>query len=403
MNITHPAIAYVDLNALRYNLQHIKTLAPHSKVLAMVKSNAYGHGAVEIARALEDNVDAFGVVFLKEALPLRAAGIKKPIIILAGFFSVDELQIIVERGFSTVVHSFEQLKILEEVTRTQKIAQPLSVWCKIDTGMHRLGFQLRHLYDACAALMANPMVRKPLHFITHFSDADDVTKEKTKQQIANFQQIIADLELDGEKSLANSSAIINYAAPAQSDFIRPGITLYGASPLAYCVATGGGAGDDGNGGGDGDRNDGGNDDGSGGAPPVCGIDLGLQPVMTLTARIIAIHDLPKGDTVGYGSTWECPEAMRVGIVSIGYGDGYPRNTRSGTSVLINGVRCQLIGRVAMDMITVDLRPVPDAKVGDVAVLWGKELPIEEVAAGSDTVAYELFCRMTARVYREYVF
>lgn len=368
----HPAIAYFDLAALRHNVQRVSALSPHSKILAMVKDNAYGHGAVPVSSVLEPYVAAFGVMYLQEALPLLAAGINKPIVIMSGFFNADELQTIAAAGLQTIVHNFEQLALLDKTT----LAQPLSVWCKVDTGMHRLGFQPHVVTDVYARLYANAAIKKPIRFMTHFSDADDVQKEKTLLQVACFKRVtekaINYVQVPGgvvETSIANSSAVINWPQ-VHADFIRPGITLYGVSPLSNLSEQ-------------------------------CGADLGLRPVMTLTAHVVAIHDLPKGDTVGYGSTWRCPEDMRVGIVSIGYGDGYPRGTRAGTPVLIGGVRCGLIGRVAMDMIAVDLRAVPSAKVGDVAVLWGRGLPAEGIAKGSDTIPYELFCRMTAKVHREY--
>jgi alanine racemase len=356
----HPTIAHIDLQALLHNVYRIKKTAPQSKILAMVKSNAYGHGAIEIAQALVNDVSAFGVIFLPEAYNLFKAGIKKKVVILSGFFDAEDLREINELGFATVVHSFEQLAILQRA----KLKKPLEVWLKLDTGMHRLGFQPDEAIAAYTQLMAIEHVIKPLHLMTHFSDADNVAKEKTNQQIATFETVIA--AMDGIRCIANSSALLNYPR-TRVDWIRPGITLYGVSPM----------------------------------PAKPGPTLGLKPVMTLQSRIIATHNLDAGETVGYGSTWSCPEKMRVGIVAIGYGDGYPRNVHQSTPVLINDVRCPIIGRVAMDLITVDLRGVPAAQVNDCVTLWGNGLPIEEVAVAANTIPYELFCRMTQRVAYKY--
>ena len=348
-------IAHIDLEALSNNLRKIKAASPESKVLAMIKCNAYGHGAVEAAKSIEQEVGAFGVMFLKEALQLNKAGIKKPIVILTGFFDAEELQVVDDFGFECVVHNFEQIEILEQ----SKISRILSVWFKIDTGMHRLGFQPHQVSQAYQRLMSHKMIQKPLRFMTHFSDADDVANNKTAEQISRFEQAIAGLE--GDLCLANSSAILNYPK-TRTTWIRPGILLYGAVPFKSGT----------------------------------GLELGLEPVMTLSSRIITIHELAQGETIGYGSIFKCPKKMRIGTVSIGYGDGYPRNTQS-APVLVDGIRTQLVGRVAMDMIGVDLCHIPDARVGSKVILWGKGLPVEEVAKCSGEFQYELFCRLTSRV------
>lgn len=350
------AIAKIDLLALRYNLTKIKALSPRSKVLAVVKCNAYGHGIEAVARALADEVSAFGVMFLGEALKLYQIGIRKPIVILTGFFSAEELETIDHYGFETVVHNFEQIEILEK----SKLSQMLSIWFKIDTGMHRLGFQMAEVASAYQRIQSLPQVKKPLRLMTHFSEAEDLDSSKTIQQINNFNLAIADLT--GEKCLANSAAILNWPE-THLDWIRPGIMLYGALPFA---------------------------------DESIRAKLALRPVMTLTSRLIAIHELEKGEGIGYGSTFICPQKMRVGTIALGYGDGYPRSTQ-GAPVLIDGARTRLLGRVAMDMIGVDLSELPTAKVGSEVVLWGAGLPIEEVSLYAQEIAYELFCRLTSRV------
>lgn len=358
--MNHSVIAHIDLEALHHNLREIKTVSPKSNILAMVKCDAYGHGAVEVAKSLELEVGAFGVMFLKEALQLRVAGIKKPIVILTGFFDAEELSAIDKLGFACMIHNFTQIEILEKAN----LARPLATWFKIDTGMHRLGFQPHQVQEAYQRLMQNKMVEKPLRLVTHFSDSNNIKNNKTAEQIACFEEAVADLE--GEWCMANSSAILSWPK-SHVHWIRPGITLYGASPFD-------------------DKN---------------GLELNLKPAMTLSSRIITIHDLEKGATIGYGSTFRCPEKMSVGTVSIGYGDGYPRNTKSGTPILVNGIRTQLIGRVAMDMIGVDLRPIPNAKIGATVILWGRGLPVEEIAANAGECPYELFCRLTRRVHYQF--
>jgi len=357
--MNHSTVVHIDIDALQHNLHLVKRDVPNSKIIAMVKRDAYGHGMVKIAQGLESDIDAFGVVFLQEALHLHNAGIKKPILILSGFLDKEELLAIDKYNFYCSVHNFAQIELLEAT----KLVKPLHVWLKIDTGMHRLGFGPEQVQEAYQRLMQIDAVQKPLKLMTHFAEADILQSNKTIQQMECLQTLIKELNLEGERCTANSSAILKWPI-THADWARPGITLYGATPF----------------------------------PTGTGLDLGLKPVMTLTSRVVAIHDLKKGEKIGYGGTFTCPEDMRTGIVAIGYGDGYPRNTKTGAPVLVNGVRTQLIGRVAMDMICVDLRPAPNTKIGDNVVLWGKGLPAEEVAVFTGESVYELFSRLTSRVY-----
>lgn len=355
--MSYSVVAHIDLEALHHNLRQIKLATPKSKIMAMVKSNAYGHGAVEVSKSLEYDVDAFSVMFLEEALQLRNVGIKKPIVILTGFFNSEELSLADKYNLECSVHNFRQIEILSEA----KLSKPLGIWFKIDTGMHRLGFQPHQVQDAYNKLMQNKMVQKPLRLMTHFSNADDILNNKTAKQISSFKKLTSNLE--GECCTANSAAIISWQE-SHMHWVRPGIMLYGASPFS----------------------------------DKTGLKLNLKPVMTLSSRIIAIHELEKGETIGYGGIFTCPEKMSIGIVSIGYGHGYPRNTKSGTRVLVDGVYTQLIGRVAMDMIAIDLRTIAKAKIGANVILWGKGLPIEEIAVNAGEAVWELFCRLTSRVY-----
>jgi alanine racemase len=352
-----PTQAIINLAALRHNVMRIKRYAPASKILAIVKANAYGHGSVTIAQAIADTVHGFGVACLAEALTLRQAGINQRILILEGFFKPEELPLITSQEIDIVVHNFEQINALNSIV----LAKPIIVWLKVDTGMHRLGFPSEQVAQAIHALSWNPNIRKPINWMTHFSDADDFNSSKTIQQLQHFHKFLQKEEA-GLKTLANSAGIIAWP-DSHADYVRPGIMLYGVAPMLGKTAA----------------------------------DFDLKPVMTLCTELIAISKVKAGDTVGYGSAWVAPEDMRVGIAAIGYGDGYPFHAKSGTPVLLNGQRTQLVGRVSMDMLTIDLRSQPTAKTGDPVVLWGENLPIEEVAACSGSIPYELFCSVSRRV------
>jgi len=356
----HRTKAYINLNALDYNLQRIKILAPYSKIVAIVKSNAYGHGAIAVAKRIMCNVHMFGVMFIHEALQLRHALIKNPIVIFTGFMNKHELRIIQKYDLITCIHNFEQIDILE---KEKTFSKPVKIWLKVDTGMHRLGFQLDQINAISTRLMENPFVQKPFVTYSHFANADNLGSNKTIEQISKFNMIIGNNFGMREFCLANSASIISWQS-THMNWIRPGLMLYGASPF---------------------RN-------------YNGLDLGLKPVMTLTSHIIAIHNLNKGDTIGYGDTFKCSQKMRIGIVSIGYGDGYPRNVVH-APLLINGEKTYTIGRVAMDMIAIDLTNIKNTNIGSQVTLWGEGLPVEEVSKHAGEINYELFCRLTSRVKR----
>jgi alanine racemase len=351
-----PTKITIDLSALRHNLQQIRKLAPNSSVLAMVKSNAYGHGLERIALALPD-ADALGVACIEEGTLLRRAGVKNPIVLMEGLFTTDELSKAAAENFTLVIHQVSQVEMLEK----QATLHPISVWLKADTGMHRLGFNPEELHKMARRLMNCDCVKKPFGLMTHFAEADSLERAQTLKQIEFFNK--ATEGIPGPRSLANSAAIIAWPS-THCDWVRPGIMLYGASPFR------------------GHR----------------GVEHHLQPVMSLSSELIAIHQLSKGSRVGYGGTWVCPEDMLVGVVGIGYGDGYPWHAQNGTPVLVNGRPCPLAGRVAMDMISVDLRTQPESKVGDSVLLWGSGLPVEVVAEHSGTIGYELLTRITQRVH-----
>lgn len=354
--MARPARARLNAQALLHNLQQVRRHAPRARVMAVVKANAYGHGLAWIATALKD-ADAFAVASSEEGLVLRAAGIKQPIVLLEGFFGADELSLLQSRQLAPVLHGEHQLRLLE----ADSAPLPASVWIKLDTGMHRIGFAPETLAGVLARLRKLHGIRE-FRVLTHFANADDVADPRTRKQIESFHAKADGLGL--EISLANSAGIVAWPE-SHADWVRPGIMLYGASPLTGKTAAA----------------------------------LDLKPVMTLESALIAVHARRKGESIGYGGDWRCPEDMPIGVVAIGYGDGYPRHAVPGTPVLVNGSRVTLVGRVSMDMIMVDLRPQPKARVGDPAVLWGEDLPVEEVAAQAGTVSYELLCHVTGRVPR----
>lgn len=350
-----PAQITINLAALSNNLQQIRKMAPGSAILAMVKSNAYGHGIERISLALP-GADGFGVASLEEGMLLRHAGITNPIFLMEGLFDSDEIGKATDHHFTLIVHEMHQLEMLEHA----KVKDAFSVWLKIDTGMHRLGFEPSKVKQVYARLFNCKAVKKPIGLMTHLACADSVDRQHTLQQIELFNSVTQGLE--GPRSLANSAGIIAWPS-AHANLIRPGIMLYGASPL------------------EGHR----------------GVEHHLEPVMKLTSELIAVHQLAKGERIGYGGIWSCPEDMKIGVVGIGYGDGYPRHVKGGAPILVNGRPCPLVGQVAMDMLTVDLRTQPEAKVGDSVLLWGPGLPVEVVAEYAETTAYELLTRITQRV------
>ena len=356
--MTRPARACIDLSALKHNFKLTRQAAPGCRVMAIIKANAYGHGLLPVAQALED-ADAFGVVTLEEAIALREAGFDRRILLLEGAFDSAEAMLISGYRVDIVVHHASQLEMLEQAS----LSQPVNVWLKLDSGMHRLGFSEADFPDAVRRLQQIGQVGS-IFYMSHLACADEADNPCSSSQQQRFSD--ATEGLSGERSLANSAGILVWPE-CHFDWVRPGIMLYGSSPLPGSTARA----------------------------------LDLRPVMTLESRLIAVNTLRQGDAVGYGSDWVCPEPMRVGVVAMGYGDGYPRHLPSGTPVLVNGVPAALAGRVSMDMITLDLRPVPDAKVGDRVTLWGDGLPVDDIAERAGTIAYELLCGVSNRVQRVY--
>lgn len=354
--MTRPTRAIIDTSALRANLQRVRTAAPSQRVMAVIKANGYGHGAIKVANALQAGVDAFAVCCLEEALQLREAGITQPIILLEGFFHPDELPLIANQNLSIVLHTPTQFEYLIKAS----LEKPIEVWLKVDTGMHRLGLAPNEVAPLYKHLEQCPHVTQPIRLMSHLACADNRQDPTTEQQTQRFRELTQTLAT--ETSLANSAGILGWPQ-THGDWVRPGIMLYGVSPF----------------------------------PESIGKEEGLQPVMQLQSVLISIKRCRKGDAIGYGATWSCPQSMLVGVVAIGYADGYPRHAPSGTPVLVNGRRVPLIGRVSMDMLAVDLRTQPNARLGDPVTLWGKNLPVEEIASLAGTIPYELLCNVSPRV------
>ena len=355
------ATIVVNRRALRHNLQRLRELAPASRVVAVVKANAYGHGLLETARTLPD-ADAFGVARLEEALQLRAGGITQPILLLEGFFSAEELPAVAKNHLQTVVHSLAQLEALETAT----LCEPVIVWMKLDTGMHRLGVHPEEADAFYTRLARCKNVRQPVNIASHFARADEPECGATKRQLDIFCSFIEGKP--GLRSIAASGGTLLWPQ-SHFDWIRPGIILYGISPLAS---------------------------------KPWGEDFGFQPVMTLTSQLIAVREHRAGEPVGYGGTWISQRDTRLGVVAMGYGDGYPRAAPSGTPVRVNGREVPIVGRIAMDMICVDLGPEAEDQTGDEVVLWGEGLPVERIAEMANVSAYELITRLTARAVLKYV-
>lgn len=351
--MARPLSATLSEPALRHNLMRVRHYAPQSKVMAMVKANGYGHGLLQVAKALE-GADAFGVACIEEALTLRTAGFKQEIVLIEGIFGADEISVVAQYGLTQVIHTFDQIDIL----RSQSVPpNTFAVWLKVNTGMNRLGFNPDEFEAAYAALSQIPSVSR-IGFMTQFVKADERDAPLTHEQITLFDSIIGDKP--GEKCLANSAGILGWP-DSHRDWVRPGIMLYGAAPFANEL----------------------------------GSTFDLQPTLSLSTQIIALHTVKKGESVGYSGQWQSERPQsRIATLAMGYGDGYPRQAPNGTPVLVNQQRAFLVGRVSMDMVAIDVTDVPSVQVGDRVTLWGGDLPVEEVARAVGTLPNELFCRCT---------
>lgn len=322
--------------------------------MAVIKADAYGHGVVPVSKALHD-ADAFGLARLQEAIAMRNAGVVKPLVLLEGVFTAEQLQIAAQQDLEIVVHCDEQVQMLEAVASSHRF----TVWLKLDSGMHRLGFTPER-FDAAYARLKTVSAVRELRLMTHLASADQVESPQTSEQVARFQSAIENKP--EQRSIANSAGVIAWPN-AHADWVRPGLMLYGMSPIEERSAA----------------------------------SLGLVPVMTLITEVIAVQNIRAGESVGYNARWRAPRDSVIAIAAIGYGDGYPRNMPSGTPVLVKEQRASIAGRVSMDMIAIDVTDIGLVKLGDPVTLWGKGLPTELIAKHAQTNAYELVCRINERV------
>ncbi|NIB42738.1 alanine racemase [Pseudomaricurvus alkylphenolicus] len=359
--MSRPAQAIVDLAAVRHNFQLAQSLAPSAQTLGVVKANAYGHGAVEVAKTLEPLAPALAVACIEEAIELREAGIRKPILLLEGPFESDEVKTASEQEFWLMASGPEQVDMIANA----EIDTPVRVWLKADSGMHRLGLMDEQLRQSWEKLQPLPHVDNDIVLATHFAAADELDSDFTQQQIDNFAAMAEGI--NAPVSMANSAGILGWEQ-SRGDYNRPGIMLYGASPFP-------------------------------GSHPEADK---LKPVMTLKSKIIGLRTIEPGETVGYGRSWIAQRRSVIATVAMGYGDGYPRHAPNGTPIMVNGQQAQLAGRVSMDMITVDVTDLTVVQVGDEVECWGQQLAVNDIAERAGTIGYELITRMPLRTPRVYI-
>jgi alanine racemase len=355
--MSRATLAILSTENLYHNLNVFKSLAPHSQIMVMVKANAYGHGIRSVAQRLDGKIDKIGVASIDEALAIRAAGVTTPITLIEGVFDADELVLCSTKGFEVVFHDESQIQMLR---RSYHCLKPITAWLKINTGMGRLGFNLSHAAKFYALLQNSPIIANPVGILSHFACAETPEHPLNSQQIEAFKTFTQPFPL-APLSFCNSAATVCF--PEQHyQLIRPGLAIYGIQPTATKK-------------------------------------LDLRPVMTLQTRLIATSYREPGSFIGYGASFQCPPGgkLLVGVIALGYGDGYPRTAPAGTPVLVNQKLCRIVGRVSMDMITIDLTNSPEAAVGDPVVIWGDQLPIETVADVIGRSVYEMITNVALRV------
>ncbi len=358
--MSRPTHISFDSNALLHNIKRVAFFAPQQKIIAMVKANAYGCGIQNVVPILKDHVDAFGVTCTDEAIAIRQLSPNSRCILFHGAYSANELDLFSQFNLECVIHQPAQLQWLCHKPQPK----PLKVWIKINTGMNRLGFSMAEVPAVIAHLKACQWISPDIGLVTHFASADEPAHLLNQQQLRAFNELRAHYPTL-TCSAANSAAIMSFPA-SHFDYVRPGIMLYGISPFAQ----------------------------------RSGHEFGLKPVMHLASKVITIYTYPAHSPVGYQSTWQSDKPSRIGVVPIGYGDGYPRHLRPGASVWLAGRKIPIVGRVSMDLLTVDLTDCPEAEQGTEVELWGNHLTIEEVAETAGTIAYELLCQITSRVARD---
>lgn len=358
--MARPTEAIINLNAICENYDFARNLKPNARALAVIKANAYGHGAIKVAQALATRADGFGVACLEEAVELRESGITKPILLLEGFFEAQEIDALSKFDLWSAMHTIEQLEQLENA----KLAKPINIWLKMDIGMHRLGFKPESYRAIYQRLSAMPQVAD-IVMMGHFASADNIESDATNEQIRCFNK--ASASIVAPISLANSAGCLGHEE-ARTNWQRPGIMLYGASPFANDQL----------------------------------LARKLKPSMTLRSRIIATREIGVGESVGYSAAWTAERPSRIATVAIGYADGYPRQAKNGTPVIVCDRVAKLAGRVSMDMLSIDVTDIPDAQIGSSVELWGEHLLASDIATYCDTVPYTLFTGITRRVHKSYV-
>jgi alanine racemase len=348
-----PIRATISSAALKHNLEVARRHAGGSKIWAVIKANGYGHGLMRVAKAL-DGADGFALLDFVDALRLRAAGVDKPILMLEGFFSDQDLPVLEKYALTPVIHTVEQIEML----KTTDLGGQIDAYLKVNSGMNRLGFSPDNVRLGWNSLQEDPQIRA-VTLMTHFADADGPSG--VRAQLDWFNEITH--SMDAPRSVANSAALLRFSQETRAAWVRPGIMLYGCSPF----------------------------------PDETAEALGLKPAMTLTSALIGLQKLQPGERIGYGFSYETVGEMTVGVVACGYADGYPRHAPAGTPVLVAGQRARIVGRVSMDMICVDVTDIEQAQVGAPVTLWGEGLSADEVATHAGTLSYELLCALAPRV------
>jgi alanine racemase len=358
--VSRPTSLYIDQDALLHNIKAVKRYAPNKKIIAMVKSNAYGCGVRVVVPALESSVDGFGVACIEEAMVVRELSSDCECVLFQGVFEVSELLKAYDHNLQLVIHQKSQLDWLLKNPAPNQV----KVWVKVNTGMHRLGFMSDFVAEVMDALTACPWVDKDISLMTHFACADDLKNPNNYAQIEKFSVLSASYA-NMPKSISNSAGIMSLPE-AHADIVRAGIMLYGISPFGGKI----------------------------------GFDLGLKPVMRFVSAVTTIHHYPAGSAVGYGATWQSDKPSIIGVVPVGYGDGYPRHIKNNTKTWVKGYEAPIVGRISMDMLTIDLTNCKNVKIGDQVELWGSHIPVETVAKSAGTIAYELLCQVSNRVIRK---
>lgn len=358
--MTRPTCVYFSEDALLNNLRVVKNYAPSQKIIAMVKANAYGCGISKVVPILSSEVYAFGVSCIEEALAIRNINPNAPCILFQGVFSKEELELVYKHNFQTVIHQQRQLDWLLNSPNDLKI----KIWVKVDTGMHRLGFAEQEVDKVMNKLSSCPWVDKPIGMLSHLAFADETTNINNSKQIEKFSKI-TNLYQNISRSIANSAAVLGLP-DAKLDVVRPGLMLYGVSPIKDKLAK----------------------------------DFNLEPVLRFVSMVTEIHDYKAHSPIGYSGIWQSDKPARIGVIPVGYADGYPRVVNSLAKVWVSGNVAPIVGRISMDMLTIDLTTCKNVQIGDEVELWGKYIPIEEVALAAGTVGYEILTKIGSRVIRK---